>query len=222
MGIRKFFASINWVDHTINFIVVIVGVTIAFYLSNQKEVIERRELERNSLESIVTDLDYDIEFLTHSTDTLNLLKRKLSGFVNVLSAGLASRDSLFQYISIYYVQIPFLPADNTYQSLVTSGNLDVIRDFELRKGITELYHRDYEAIHVVDQLSSLQKNSLVLPYLMTLDHGRVQNINMNDPRFFNVSMFSLYYLVQKHQYDSMALQHAKDLKSRISQKIETL
>ena len=138
------------------------------------------------------------------------------------SAGQANRDSLFQYLSIYYVQIPFLPADNTYQSLVTSGNLDVIRDFELRKGITELYHRDYEAIRVVDELSSLQKNSLVLPYLMTLDHGRTQNINIYDPRFFNASMFSLYYLLQKHQQDSIALQNAKALQSRINQKIESL
>ncbi len=219
---KKFLASINWVDHTINFIVVIVGVTIAFYLSNRKEYSEQIQLEKYSLESIVADLNEDILFLQESTDTIRILKSKLNSFIGQLLSGQVNRDSLFQNIGILYVQIPFLPKDNSYQSLVASGKLDVIRDFELRKQLTELYHRHYQAIKLVDQMSTQQKNSLVLPYLMTLNLGRPQSININDPIFVNANMYSRYYLTQKFEMDSTALQSAIRLRDTINSKLKDL
>jgi len=221
-AMKKFFSSINWRDHFINFLVVIVGVTIAFYLSNRKERTEQAQLERNSLESIVVDLNNDIEFLTASTDTLQTLKSKLQHFVGDLMAGQATRDSLFEYISIQYVQLPFFPSDNTYQSLVVSGKLDVISDFELRKQLTELYHRHYQTIKLVDELSSQQKNQLILPYLMTLNHGRPQSINIYEPSFVNTNMYSLYYLTQKLTLDSVALESAINLRASINIKLKEL
>lgn len=219
---KKFFSSINWKDHLINFVVVIVGVTIAFYLSNRKEGMEKVQLEKSSLVSIVTDLDEDIEFLKASTDTLQILKNKLGNFVNDLMTGQATRDSLFEYISIQYVQLPFFPQDNTYQSLVASGKLDVIADFELRKQLTELYHRHYQTIKLVDEMSAQQKNQLILPYLMTLNHGRPQTIDISDPSFVNTNMYSLYYLRQKLALDSVALNSAIELRSKINIKLKEL
>lgn len=219
---KKFFSSINWKDHLINFVVVIVGVTIAFYLSNRKEGMEKVQLEKSSLASIVTDLDEDIEFLKASTDTLKILKSRIGNFVNDLMTGQAARDSLFEYISIQYVQLPFFPQDNTYQSLVASGKLDVIADFELRKQLTELYHRHYQTIKLVDEMSAQQKNQLILPYLMTLNHGHPQSIDISDPSFVNSNMYSLYYLTQKLTLDSVALNSAIELKSKINIKLKEL
>jgi len=217
---RKIFSSFNWKDHLINFIVVIVGVTIAFQLSNRKEKSDQRQLERNSLESIVLDLDDDIYHLEQSTDTIKILKSRLEYFVANLYQKKVNRDSLIDLISIQYVQSPFIPRDNTYQSLLTSGKLDVIDDFELRKQLTQLYHGYYQSIKLIDQLSAQQKNELILPYLMTLDHGNPGSINVYEPSFVNSNSYSLYYLTQKLAQDQIALNSAVQLREDIKKKLK--
>ncbi|MCB0488842.1 MAG: DUF6090 family protein [Cyclobacteriaceae bacterium] len=215
---RNFFKSIQWKDHLINFIVVVVGVTLAFYLSNRKASSDQRALELSSLRSIVSDLASDIAILTESTDTLQVMKDQLQQTVNTIMSG-KTLENPSQSIGVLYVQLPFIPNDNTYQSLVTSGKLDVIENFEMRKQITDLYHNHYQTIKIIDELSSAQKNTLVFPYLMNLNPLDMKSVDVKEPAFINANLFSLYYLTQKLEYDKQALEKAIKLKESIEQKI---
>ena len=215
---KKIFKSIQWKDHLINFIVVVVGVTLAFYLSNRKASSDQKELELSSLRSMVSDLKSDIAVLIESTDTLQVMKDHLQQTVNTIMLG-QSPDNLGKSIGILYVQLPFIPNDNTYQSLVTSGKLDVLTDFEMRKQITDLYHNHYQTIKIIDELSSAQKNTLVFPYLMNLNPLDIKTVNIKEAAFINTNLFTLYYLTQKLDYDKKALEKAIKLKESIERKL---
>ncbi len=218
---KNFFSSIQWKDHLINFIAVMVGVTIAFYLSNRKESSDREKLEKSSLESVIQDLDRDIAFLTQSTDTLTALKGKLKIVVDKLMANVALENA-DESFGILFVQLPFIPSDNTYQSLLASGKLDVIEDFSLRKQMTDLYHQHYQVIKIIDQLSSQQKNTLIYPYLMRINPLNIAGIDTKDPAFINANLFSYYYLTQKIQYDTLALESARRLRQSVNLKLKEL
>lgn len=218
---KNFFSSIQWKDHLINFIAVMVGVTIAFYLSNRKESSDREKLEKSSLESVIQDLDRDIAFLTQSTDTLTALKGKLKIVVDKLMANVALENA-DESFGILFVQLPFIPSDNTYQSLLASGKLDVIEDFSLRKQMTDLYHQQYQIIKIIDQLSSQQKNTLIYPYLMRINPLNIAGIDTKDPAFINANLFSYYYLTQKIQYDTLALESARRLRQSVNLKLKEL
>lgn len=217
-SMRNFFKSIQWRDHLINFIVVVVGVTLAFYLSNRKASSDQRALELSSLRSIVSDLESDIADLKGSTDTLKVMKDQLEQAVNTIMSG-QSLENPGQSIGVLYVQLPFIPNDNTYQSLLTSGKLDVIEDFEIRKQITDLYHSHYQTIKIIDELSSAQKNTLVFPYLMNVNPLDLKSVDVKEPAFINANLFTLYYLTQKLDYDKKALEKAIALKGSIERKL---
>lgn len=213
--------KVQWKNQLVNFVAVVVGVYAAFYLTNWKSNRDERDLEKSYLMSMSLDLKSDIEQLQQSTDTLRYYRSMLATLTrDIYSGRIPGPDSLMTMINGLYLYVPFIPGNSTYQSMLESGNLDVIEDFELRKYITELYHIHYGAIEVVDRLNNEQRANLINPYMF--DHfvfGRHGLTNADklwkEPAFGNLVTSCYYSLNLKLMYDSIALQESKDLKIQI-------
>ena len=214
----------QWKNQLVNFVAIIIGVYIAYWLTERSEARQLRAQEQQYLKSFVSDLERDIETLAFQTDTIRYRRRILQHFANELTNKI-NPDSLTQKVMVLYLFAPFIPHDNTFESLKASGNLGLIQDFDLRQDIVALYNQYYSAIRLFDQIDLQQRNSMITPYLLKTigfsftgdaQHGSY----LQDPFFVNMVYTSYYSSSQKILYDSMALRHGEMVLKNVKDKIK--
>ncbi len=214
---------IQWKNQIINFVAIVFGVYVAFYLTNRKLESDKHSLEQQYIQSILEDVKTDEHQLTASTDTLSYYRNLLAALTGHIYSGKIPQDSLFEMIQSLYVYLPFIPRNNTYQTLVASGSVDIIKDFTLRQQIVELYHQHYGAISVVDRLNEQQRAWLINPYLIKNiqygSGGRIANSEAlwSNSEFSNIATTCYYYLNLKYEYDSKALEKCRVLREKLEQ-----
>ncbi|WP_258099874.1 DUF6090 family protein [Marinoscillum pacificum] len=210
--------KINWPDHLTNLLVVILGITIAFYLEGWKESKKSYKLEQQYLSSLATDLHSDRIYL----DTLLVINRSMEKSLNILTGATIGKayneDSLlFHVYSTQYIP-PFQPQSVTYESLKSTGNLDLIKDFELRNRIVELYEQFYRGSKEYDKALTNHTDSYVQPYFIRnldfIDGGRVKTDFLKDKEVRNMlfaeksiaQMRTTFYKSLDSQLDSLIIQ----------------
>lgn len=212
--------KIAWVNHLIELVVVIIGVTIAFSLNNWNESRKTRSLETKYLQSMRTELETDIELMSSLLDTSRYYLRMNNKLLGIMYRRDYENDSSFWYVMSLYSYSEFIPTDNTFESLKASGSFEIIRDFELKKDITTLYNQYYERIALIDGFHREHSMNRISPYVNenVRFSGRPQLINtefMRENYFVNMAHASQYLLTSKiDSYDS-ALVHANTLKSKL-------
>ena len=142
--------KVNWISHTIELFVVIIGISIAFALNSWNEGRKEAALERQFLQSFVTEMDKDLLDLEQSIDTFSYYLEMNNRLLALMNGDIRNTDSIFHYLLGVMAISEFHPHDNTYESLKVSGNLNIIRNFDLRFKIIDLYNQDYPAIHFID------------------------------------------------------------------------
>ncbi|MEQ9403532.1 MAG: hypothetical protein RIM99_08105 [Cyclobacteriaceae bacterium] len=130
--------QINWSDHILNFVAVIMGVSMAFYISSSSErQKEKRELT-HILTSLIDELQEDRETFDEYQITSNENQSKALGDVlQRLVSG--NTDSLELKFSNAITINNYHPFGVTFKSISYSGKLELIDDFELRTEISN-YH----------------------------------------------------------------------------------
>lgn len=214
---------IQWRNQIVNLVAIIVGVYVAYYLTNIKSEWDQNRQERFYLISLQHDLEEDQKALKQSVDTLRHFRNVMKEFTQRLISRSGADSILDNTITALYVQVPFIPQDNTYQTLLYGG-MSTVRDIELRKSIVELYNQHYGFIKIVDQLIADQKNNVLLPYLMDrtqfTDGGRVNKSILAENKFVNLTFTSYYSLQKKLEVDSVALREGRHLLDMLSARIK--
>ncbi|MBV6647645.1 MAG: hypothetical protein KI790_19460, partial [Cyclobacteriaceae bacterium] len=119
--------KIQWRTHFIELIVVIIGITIAFSLNNWAQGRKDRRSEQEYLRSFLEDLDQDIAQL----DSLISNSKKQMSSAGELFRILGQDDPLasirHHHITSYYIVDYFHPKTGSFNSIVNSGNFDLIQ-----------------------------------------------------------------------------------------------
>lgn len=158
--------KINWGDHLTNLLVVILGITIAFYLEGWKDENKQSKLEQQYLASLLTDLDNDKFYL----DTLLIINENITKSLHILTGATIgktyNKDSLASLVySIGFIP-SFQPQVVTYESAKSTGSLGTIEKLEVRKAIIELYEQWYRAAREMDQSMTDHTQNFTQPYFM--------------------------------------------------------
>ena len=160
-SLTKHIREQNWFAVALDFFIVVVGILIAFQITNWNERRSNRVLERTYLERLSTDLA--------STNERNAgqLERN-SGIMNDLDVTLKSlkncelilEDKTAFVSGLYLLGRYNLPefVAGTFEELNSTGNFQLIRNLELRRKITRLYE-DFERTNRIDR----QVNDRILP-----------------------------------------------------------
>lgn len=168
--------KIDWLNHALEFFVVIIGILIAFQLnecSNAKsesktiaihltEIKQEAELNKYNFKSAIrgaeaslVKIDSLIELIINKED----LKK-----INKLSLDLLNLSGL-------YIR------RNAYASLIASGDIRLIKDFDVKKRIVNLYEY-YAWVELYNQLSYSDYGTNFNPYMVKnfdLINAEVQN-----------------------------------------------
>ena len=135
----------NWTAVALDFIIVVVGVLLAIQISNWNESRREIALERNYLMRLTSDMETTIETLSTQIASYENYKAASAAMARaandstITDAALIDATELF--LSNGWVGIGFNPVDSAFYDLSTSGNLQLIRNADLRNELIRLYDK---------------------------------------------------------------------------------
>ncbi|KOF02065.1 hypothetical protein OB69_13595 [Roseivirga seohaensis subsp. aquiponti] len=169
-------SKINWRNHFIELLVVVIGITIAFAMENWAEKRRDRESQINYLTSLRDDITNDNIELKHIMDSSKVLNRNIDFLMRYVYASGPLEDLKYGHITSTYSAPYFNAKDGTYHSLVNSGSLDLISNYKLRASITDLYNFHYDEIAKADDFIHDLVNGQIYPYM-------IENIQFGTAQF---------------------------------------
>lgn len=138
--------SSRWTDHILNFLAVILGVSLAFIISNRSEQAKiNKEFEQN-LTAILDEVEADIYTFESYQIPDNKLKLKQMQETLQMMVSKVGEDSLNSKLTAFFDVNNYAPTNITINSLISSGKLDLINDFQLKKKILAYQNTSEELI----------------------------------------------------------------------------
>lgn len=127
-------------------ILVVIGILIALQINNQNELSKEREKEVSYLKNLKADLSNEIlnsqKFATYHFGKVQACSKLING-----EAPKTIND--FQVYTNTYEQVfswsDFVPNNNTFKELISSGNLSLIKNDSIKNGLLDL-EKHYAAV----------------------------------------------------------------------------
>ncbi len=133
-------------NKSIDLLIVIVGVTIAFQLNNLKQWSDQKSLEQFYLESLVADIDKDINTISRILGDLRSDSTLTSIYLSKDKSETKTIDKLSHTVtSILSFETFNHRNDNTYSTLINSHGLSIFGNKDTRNLISE-YYKCYKSI----------------------------------------------------------------------------
>ncbi|QSE96404.1 DUF6090 family protein [Fulvivirga lutea] len=212
--------KISWLDHFVNLIVVITGISVAFALNNWNEEKKTNELHDTYIQAMIDDLDFDIaeldSLVKYESESLKIFRRLLSrsepplsdDSLNIAFARIASLNS-------------FTSKNITYESIKSSGKFELL-DLKLRIDIIEFYHSGYDQIDEIESYYRMNFDNQIIPILLNDAYGTGTGLNtdvIKSDKFRTVLGLHSSFLAQKIQAyqrgHNLALKLERELKANL-------
>lgn len=152
--------------YLIEILVVIIGITIAFTLDNWSESKKLLKEEQQYLAGLSADINRDIEQLEVLIDSSNQLLRLTGEVFNFIYSKAPVENFTRRHVTSTYTT-PYFSANNgTYLALINSGDLKVIKNFDLRQEIVALYSIEYDKVQESDDFIGELTQNRIYPYIL--------------------------------------------------------
>lgn len=180
--------------YLVEILIIIIGITLSFALNEWKEKRSNHEAYYEYLLSLQQDIKVDS--LQMATD-IRLFKRISSGIDLILRYDDKYRkDSLFHFataVDQMTTFIDFLPNNNTFQILSSTGGFNVFENKELVSEITQLYQFDFAFIKMMgSEIQNDRRNHLepyMLKHIVLEDKETFPEIKTDIPRLIKDPLF---------------------------------
>ena len=189
--------KISWKNYLIELIIVIIGITIAFWLNGVGEGNKQRKQKENYLIDIKHDLRKDSLKLTYNLIHNREKVEKLSRALQLIQEK-SPEDSVRVYIAEIGNYDFFIPDNFTLTSLLQSGDLKLIESKNTKKELMRLLNY-YESINTMQSnfLQALDEN--YFPMLLS-------NVDMME---FKAVDSSFFYSLEIKNYCAFTLSETK-------------
>ena len=145
-------------------LVIIIGITLSFALNEWNNNRNEYEAYKNHLENLSSDLEIDFKQMKSDRESVNNIKKNLTYSLKYNPADIESIPKLSNAINEIMSYINFLPNNNTFQMLNSTGGLAVFKNKELVSELNQLYQYDYAYIEMMER----QKDRVLYEHLMPL------------------------------------------------------
>ena len=114
----------------------------------------------------------------------------------------------------------FVPQLTTYESIKASGRLDLIRDFELRNRIVQLYEQYYRFTNTYDQAISEHVRDFVKPFYIneiSFDNtGNILGDFLTQQQFRNIIFGYRFLFIDKNEFYGTVREQSREVLEEIS------
>ncbi len=188
-------------SYFIEILIIIIGISISFALNDWEEKKSAQTDYQNYLKRLQQDIRIDSAQMTND---LNLYRTKIWAVDYIFKYhGGFSQDSIAllgnaQSALTNYVR--FLPNDNTFQVLSSTGDFKVFPNDSLVSELFQLYRYDYAFIEMMGQEADAERTQILKPYL-------IQNIYFEDEITFPVVRTDLPKVLNDRVFRNICLDY---------------
>jgi hypothetical protein len=212
----------RWIDHFIQFFIVLLSITIAFNLESYRQnVNDRKEVlinMQNMLEELHTDIIYFSQKINRNKSKLKLAQ----GFLDKQYKELPVDDKNYtQLITNNFEDEKFSPMDITFTSMIYSGKISSIQNHKIRNKMIELYHRLYDTVKD-DEKKDIERGQ----YMHSMKSGISYWDEKTNRNIFKYPKFNMYLndiiliYQKKDQHYVFVMEQCKELQELVRKEIE--
>ncbi len=205
----------NWKYYFFEILVVFIGIMAAFGLNSWWVNFQESNLEDKYLQSLSDELDKNIIELDGLIKIAEDNKNALQKIVSMISKNDYQVDTIINNSVRMAYLFEFNQHSITFETLMASGNLEIISDYDLRNKIVEVYHQ-YSRIIKFDEMYRKYIDDYVIPFLWkNIDMITGEPVNTGFVRqveFKNVLTGYLLMLTQQLDAYKLGLEKSKELK----------
>ena len=140
--ITKHVKDQNWFAVALDFVIVVLGILIAFQITNWNEGRGDEKLRVHYLERLQSDLTETIEYLSANEDRSRQKVEVIEAFVATLNDPDAEENKLIQTTTDYFTRgtslSDFKVFRSTFDDLTSSGNLSILGSDKLSRALVAL------------------------------------------------------------------------------------
>ena len=177
--------KINWQYTFGEILIVIIGISIAFSLNKCSETQQNNEIQQRYLENLKDDIETDKKNLEANLARLNEKSKLLSSTFQYFNPKVPKRDSLLMLNFFKSAEvIEFSPKTTTHETLINSGDLKLISNFELKTAIQEHYRAYGELQQDYDRMENISKEYIADYFIHNIDMDKFrtgQKAYSNEP-----------------------------------------
>ncbi len=129
--------KINLINHFLNFVAVILGVLLAFYVNSCSETNKEKNELREIVISLVADLENDHK--TYSEFQIPTNVKQSKELENLIADILSTENKTQEKLSVSVEVENYSPISSTYLSINSSGKINLIDDLEVKKMLSNYY-----------------------------------------------------------------------------------
>jgi hypothetical protein len=217
----------NWFAVALDFVIVVLGILIAFQITNWSEGRGERADARVALQRLEQDYQQILERTDRSLAAQEEFLAALGRVINGIRSGVLNEETLLVDMNeMTSLTLPLVPS-TVFAELVSSGRLDLIEDPSLRRALTQhndftLFIRDRFAIFdepITDARDTLlQARTLVVTGIASKELAEVYRTEtvdrerlLNDPAMMNAlqnaygSQDNIYFLLARNRTDIQSI-----------------
>ena len=158
--------KISFLSLLLELFVVIIGISIAFWIEKAAADRSKKQEELLHLKGVEDDLKTDLkvfeEYIGYGEATL--------GYIDRLNQLIREKDKNNDSLNYLMLRAGWIsnhdPRDITYQSMKSSGALEQITNFELRRSLVYHYEQRVSNVHFMNELHERHLNEYVTPMLI--------------------------------------------------------
>lgn len=153
-------AKTTWKYTLREIIIVIIGITIAFSMNKCADNLKDNKLKIQYLTNLKSDVEADKVQLAKNIEAIDQKIKTCSELIPMLNTDAKQGMPLMNNVFIILQYETFSPKNITYKTLINSGDLKLINDFQLKTAIQGHYSNYEEMFDVYTRHTSLIKDYL--------------------------------------------------------------
>jgi hypothetical protein len=213
--------SIDWQNHLFNFLAVILGVYLAFYM-NEKAMahLEKKEAQRYA-NMLISDLESDLHAFT--TYQIPVNQEILKQLDTVIAAVYDNDIETFESHLGNILEVEnFAPTDVTYSIMKTTGKLTLLNDMELQKGIADFYEVFAKECEAKNDLQASYFTNTILKWLTQNTQFQTMTLTNTDKlnTFANQLLIYHSFVSQKVKQYQLVVDNGTALKAELEQRLQ--
>lgn len=174
--------KIDWLNHGLEFAVVLIGILIAFQLNKCSENRTRADLINNHLENIEEECHENEKYL--SAAILHIENQIINS--DSLISEVLSRSDIYRIRTLSTKLLDMQNVDlntSAYEVLVQSGDIRFLSDYKLKKEVISMYN-SFESVEKINNSTQNLYDNHFYPYLKSnfdlVNWGAMRTTNQDE------------------------------------------
>ena len=143
----KFFGA-SYLRYILEFIIIITGVVLSFYLDDLRQLNEKESYKDTLIEELLITSEEDlkqIEKITYDLNQVQVFIKQLLSDLEDKQKNISDAEVAEKYLFITQkMSVSFFPQNGTFNQLISTGSIELIDSKEFRRVLLNNYTHYYE------------------------------------------------------------------------------